>query len=390
MLIQTTLPFACTPRSVRHRMLPPKCVLSMSPPSKVRRTHSLPPEKLEVFRSLEGWASKCVLPLLKPVEKSWQPGNFVPDPSLPFEEFMDEVKALRDRTKELSDEYFLVLVGDMITEEALPTYQTIMNSLDGVKDESGTSSSPWAVWNRAWSAEENRHGDLLRTYLYLSGRVNMKMIEKTIHYLIAAGMDAGFENNPYLGYVYTSFQERATFVSHGNTAKLAKDGGDPVLARICGTIAADEKRHERAYSRIVEKLLEVDPTGVMVAVGTMLEKRITMPAHLMYDGEDPRLFEHYAAVAQRVGVYTVNDYADILEFLIERWRLEKVEGLTGEGKRTTHIWGTCTHHSKSEPRSCHMVTLLSSQRMVVILCWRAYAEPLLQMRKDTRERTRGS
>jgi len=148
----------------------------------------MPPEKVEVFRSLEGWASQCILPLLKPVQKSWQPDSFVPDPSLPFEEFMDEVRALRDRTKELPDEYFLVLVGDMITEEALPTYQTIMNSLDGVKDDYGSSPSPWAVWTRAWSAEENRHGDLLRTYLYLSGRVDMKMIERTIHYLIAAGM----------------------------------------------------------------------------------------------------------------------------------------------------------------------------------------------------------
>jgi len=121
-------------------------------------------------------------------------------------------------------------------------------------------------------------------------------------------------------------------VSHGNTARLAKESGDPVLARICGTIAADEKRHEHAYSKIVEKLLEVDPTGAMVAIGKMMERKITMPAHLMYDGEDPRLFEHYAAVAQRVGVYTANDYADILEFLIGRWRLEKLEGLRGEGK----------------------------------------------------------
>ncbi|XP_014503323.2 stearoyl-[acyl-carrier-protein] 9-desaturase 5, chloroplastic-like [Vigna radiata var. radiata] len=157
MLIQTTLPFAC-PRTVRHRMVPPKCVLSMSPPPKVRRTHPLPTEKLEVFRSLEGWASQYVLPLLKPVEKSWQPNSFVPNPSSPFEKFVDEVKALRDRTKELSDEYFLVLVSDMITEEALPTYQTTMNSLDGVKDECGTSPSPspnpWAVWTRAWSTEE--------------------------------------------------------------------------------------------------------------------------------------------------------------------------------------------------------------------------------------------
>lgn len=152
-------------------------------------------------------------------------------------------------------------------------------------------------------------------------------------YFVCIGQDPGTENNPYLGFVYTSFQERATFVSHGNTARLAKEGGDPVLARICGTIAADEKRHENAYSKIVEKLLEVDPTGGMLAIGDMMEKKITMPAHLMYDGQDPKLFEHFAAVAQRTGVYTANDYADILEFLIERWRLEKLEGLTGEGKR---------------------------------------------------------
>jgi acyl-[acyl-carrier-protein] desaturase len=136
-----------------------------------------------------------------------------------------------------------------------------------------------------------------------------------------------------LGYVYTSFQERATFVSHGNTARLAKEGGDPVLARICGTIASDEKRHENAYAKIVEKLLEVDPTGAMLSIADMMRKKITMPAHLMFDGQDPRLFEHFSAVAQRLGVYTAHDYADILEFLVGRWGLEKLEGLSGEGQR---------------------------------------------------------
>nr|AGV54369.1 stearoyl-ACP desaturase [Phaseolus vulgaris] len=350
MQTQTTLPFACTPRTVRHLMLPPKCVLSVSPPSKVRRTHSMPPEKLEVFRSLEGWAAQSILPMLKPVEKSWQPDSFVPDPSLPFEEFMDEVRALRDRTKELPDEYFLVLVGDMITEEALPTYQTILNSLDGVKDEYGTSPSPWAVWTRAWSAEENRHGDLLRTYLYLSGRVDMKMIEKTIHYLIAAAWTLVLRQ-PISRVCVHVIPERARCVAR-YTARLAKECGDPVLARICGSIAADEKRHENAYSKIVEKLIEVDPTGAMVAIGTMMEKKITMPAHLMYDGEDPRLFEHYAEVAQRVGVYTANDYADILEFLIGRWRLEKLEGLRGEGKRAQdYVCGLAPRIRKLQERA---------------------------------------
>ena len=39
--------------------------------------------------------------------------------------------------------------------------------------------------------------------------------------------------NPYLGYVYTSFQERATKVSHGNTGKLAKQYGDATMGKIC-------------------------------------------------------------------------------------------------------------------------------------------------------------
>lgn len=293
----------------------------------------MPPEKQEIFKSLETWATQNVLPLLKPVKECWQPQTFLPDPALPLGEFNEQVKALRQRTADLPDEYFVVLVGDMITEEALPTYQTMINTLDGVRDDTGASSSPWAIWTRAWTAEENRHGDLLKTFLYLSGRVDMLMIERTVQYLIGSGMDPGTENNPYLGFVYTSFQERATSVSHGNTARLAKEGGDPVLARICGTIAADEKRHELAYSKIIEKLLQVDPTGAMLAIADMMKKKITMPAHLMYDGEDPRLFEHFSAVAQRLGVYTADDYADILEALIKRWGLEKMEGLTGEGRR---------------------------------------------------------
>ncbi|CAA7024440.1 unnamed protein product [Microthlaspi erraticum] len=297
------------------------------------KIHSMPPEKIEIFKSLDGWATDQILPLLKPVDQCWQPASFLPDPAQPFSEFTDQVHELRERTASLPDEYFIVLVGDMITEDALPTYQTMINTLDGVRDETGASESAWAKWTRAWTAEENRHGDLLRTYLYLSGRVDMLMVERTVQHLISSGMDPGTENNPYLGFVYTSFQERATFVSHGNTARLAKEAGDPVLAKICGTIAADEKRHENAYVRIVEKLLEIDPNGAISAVADMMRKKITMPAHLMTDGRDPMLFEHFSAVAQRLGVYTAEDYADILEFLVGRWRLEKMDGLTAEGQR---------------------------------------------------------
>ncbi|XP_065012346.1 stearoyl-[acyl-carrier-protein] 9-desaturase, chloroplastic isoform X1 [Musa acuminata AAA Group] len=297
----------------------------------VQVTHSMPPQKVEIFRALEDWAENNILVHLKPVEKCWQPQDFLPDPS--SDGFYEEVQELRERSKEIPDDYYVCLVGDMITEEALPTYQTMLNTLDGVRDETGASLTSWAIWTRAWTAEENRHGDLLNKYLYLTGRVNMKQIEKTIQYLIGSGMDPRTENSPYLGFIYTSFQERATFVSHGNTARHAKEYGDLKLAQICGTIAADEKRHETAYTKIVEKLFEIDPDGTMLAFADMMKKKISMPAHLMYDGHDDNLFEHFSAVAQRLGVYTAKDYADILEFLVVRWNLEKLSVLSGEASQ---------------------------------------------------------
>jgi acyl-[acyl-carrier-protein] desaturase len=136
-----------------------------------------------------------------------------------------------------------------------------------------------------------------------------------------------------LGFIYTSFQERATFISHGNTARHAKDFGDAKLAQICGTIAADERRHENAYTRIVEKLFEIDPDCTMLALEDMMRKKISMPAHLMYDGQDEGIFEKFASVAQRTGVYTARDYADILEHLVKRWNVEKLEGLSGRGHK---------------------------------------------------------
>uniref|UniRef100_H9NA72 Acyl-[acyl-carrier-protein] desaturase n=1 Tax=Ophrys arachnitiformis subsp. archipelagi TaxID=884019 RepID=H9NA72_OPHAA len=270
-----------------------------TPPFEIHEqiTHSLPPEKIEIFKSLEGWATDNILIHLRPVEKSWQPQDYLPDPSA--ESFHDQVKELRQRSKEIPDDYFVALVGDMITEEALPTYQTMLNTLDGVRDETGASLTSWAVWTRAWTAEENRHG----------------------------------ENNPYLGFIYTSFQERATSISHGNTARHAKDYGDLSLAQVCGIIASDEKRHEKAYTKIIEKLFEIDPDATVLAFADMMKKKISMPAHLMYDGRDDNLFKHFSSVAQRLGVYTAKDYADILEFLVERWNVEELTGLSSEGRK---------------------------------------------------------
>lgn len=295
--------------------------------------HSITEERLAIVRSLEGHMRDNVNPILLSVAKCWQPSDFLPPPEDP--DFLDKVRALRERTKNLPDDYLVVFAGDMITEEALPTYMTMLNTLDGVRDETGASPTPWGIWTRAWTAEENRHGDIMNKYMYLSGRMNMRAVEVTIQNLIGAGMDPRTENNPYLGFIYTSFQERATKISHGNTARHALEYGDETLAKLCGSIASDEGRHEKAYQRIVDALFEKDPSGSMVAFADMMRKQIVMPAHLMNDlvhesNNGRNLFADFSAVAERTGTYTAFDYASIMEHLIKRWKVAQVQDLSGD------------------------------------------------------------
>ena len=231
------------------------------------------------------------------------------------------------------DELLVVLIGDMVTEEALPTYQTLLNTFEGCDDPTGTTDSAWARWSRGWTSEENRHGDLLNKYLYLGGRCDMRSIEVTIQHLITSGFNPGAEKDPYRGFVYTSFQERATKISHGNVGKLAKVSGDKNLQRICAKIAGDEGRHEKAYQAFSSEILKRDPNGLLAVFGDMMRGQIVMPAELMTDGKDEELYENFANVAQRLGVYTAIDYAEIIGHLVKTWDLENLEGLSSEGEK---------------------------------------------------------
>lgn len=271
--------------------------------------------------------------LLKDPNKNWQPQDFLPDPESP--DFLDEVAEIQKRTAGIPDDHLVVLVGDMITEEALPTYMNMLNTLEGTKDKTGADATAWARWTRKWTAEENRHGDLMNKYLWMSGKVSLKPIETTIQNLIGSGMNPKTENNPYLGFVYTSFQERATKISHGNTARFAKEHGDETLAKICGIIAADEGRHEIAYQRIIDEVMKRDQDGAVLAFADMMKKQIVMPAHLMDDGEHRArtgrdLFADFATVAEATGTYTAEDYASIMEHLIKRWNIADVNCESGE------------------------------------------------------------
>ena len=288
--------------------------------------------RLEVMQFLEKNVDSFVDQYLIPVEKIWRPTDFLPNSQ--NETFFDEVKELREIAKELPYDFWVTLVGDTITEEALPTYESWLMDVEGI-DQVENGGNGWSKWIRQWTGEENRHGDLLNKYLYLSGRVNMREVEMTTQHLINDGFDIGTGRDPYKNFVYTSFQELATYVSHNRVAQMAKKYGDNKLSKMCKMIAGDEMRHHHAYSEFVNRIFQVDPSEMMLAFQYMMKAKIVMPAHFLRESGEKigTAFEQFSDSAQRIGVYTAADYVDIMQKLIDKWEIDKISSLTEEAEK---------------------------------------------------------
>ena len=286
--------------------------------------------RLEVMQLLEKKIDSFMEEFLIPVEKIWQPTDLLPDSNQ--ENFLEEVKELREISKDLPYDFWVTLVGDTITEEALPTYESWLMDVEGVDN---VERNGWSKWVRHWTGEENRHGDALNKYLYLSGRVNMREIEQTTQHLINDGFDIGTGRDPYKNFVYTSFQELATFVSHNRVALIAKKYGEKKLFKMCNLIAGDEMRHHLAYSEFVNQIFKVDPSEMMLAFQYMMKQKITMPALFLRESGEKigSAFEAFSDSAQRIGVYTAADYVEILEKLNVKWDIANMNGLTAEAEK---------------------------------------------------------
>lgn len=269
----------------------------------------------ELLRSLENHVAENLERYFRDPGKIWQPADFSPD----FSTENLELQHRRVLARTVGIEELIVLVGDTITEDALPTYSAWLRVI--VDDPSGTSDNPLAVASRRWSAEERRHGVLLNYHLLLDPRINHRMVEKTIHYLIARGFKTK-ALNPVEGFVYTSFQERATWISHSNLGKMVT--ANNYLRDTSDAVAKDEKRHEEYYKTVLmKKIFELFPETAITAFANMLQDRIDMPAINMQDGEENHtketLFDRFSMVAQKIRVYTAQDYVNILKHLSEHW-----------------------------------------------------------------------
>ena len=78
--------------------------------------------RLEVMHFLEKNVDEFINQYLIPVEKIWQPTDFLPNSE--SDTFFEEVRELRELAKELPYDFWVVLVEDTITEDSLTTYES--------------------------------------------------------------------------------------------------------------------------------------------------------------------------------------------------------------------------------------------------------------------------
>jgi acyl-[acyl-carrier-protein] desaturase len=105
-------------------------------------------------------------------------------------------------------------------------------------------------------------------------------------------------------------------------------------------------------------VLEQDPHGGVISIGTLFRRVIAMPGRLMHDGRDADLFDHFSTVAQRIGVYTVNDYADIVRHLLRIWKVASLS-LSGKAARAQDF--LCSHADRIDAQVAKAADRLAAQ-----------------------------
>ena len=270
--------------------------------------------RVKIFRSLEE-------------DQLWQPEDYVKygyrDPRSEVEAFDSDLKYGFER---LSDQEMFVFVGNMLTEAGLSNFTGYISSVQGLPlDENESNAFIRSVG--AWSAEESRHDEWGGTMLERSERVDLRRFGISRQLFMQDGIDIRAKRSILKTFVYTSFQEQATRISHHSMARIFKEREMPyVVTKVMRMIGSDETLHGQFYALVIAEALKLDPNVTMEAIAYMLHTGITMPASQMRElGQEPgELFDHFSYAAQETGVYDFADYVKIWNVLFKIWKLEEI------------------------------------------------------------------
>lgn len=247
----------------------------------------------------------------------WFPNDLMPADAQLAEEREQDILEMRKAARDLPDLVRVALALNLLTEEGLPHFHRLLAVYFGPE-------SPWTDWNHLWTAEEDRHGCAIRDYVRDARLFDMLAVEKAQFAYIRAGFEPEWEQDPYRVMAYTSLQEKATQISHANTARLGA-GREPVLQRMLAHVAGDESRHYQFYRAVFKEILRADPEE---ALHSLLKVTLgfAMPGHNIAG------FAEMSEVVSRGGIFNTRLYKGIVEELIEYWDIGNLSGLSPHGQ----------------------------------------------------------
>ncbi|MFI0485168.1 acyl-ACP desaturase [Actinomadura sp. 9N215] len=249
--------------------------------------------------------------------KEWFPHQYVPwsegrdfDGPLGGEPWSLEQSTLSPEARES-------LIVNLLTEDNLPGYHNAISTAFG-------RDGAWGTWVNRWTAEENRHGIVIRDYLTATRAVDPVALERARMRHMEAGYDADHGDSFLHGAAYVSFQELATRVSHRNTGRAS---GDPLCEQMLTRVAADENLHMIFYRNLMDAALEAAPNETMRAI-TEVVKGFQMPGHSI-DG-----FLRKSVMIANAGIYDMRlHHDDVLVPVLRKWNIFDRTDFSGDGEK---------------------------------------------------------
>src|SRR2546421_8368115 len=244
--------------------------------------------------------------------KSWLPHELVPWERATGSKPRD---AWDPASSSLSSGVRSALVVNLLTEDNLPYYFETINRV--------FANETWREWARRWTAEEMRHGIVIRDYITVTHAFDLVALEHArMHQVCGAQVPQPESAADALAYV--ALQELATRISHRNTGNLLEDeAGYKVMARV----AADENLHYLFYRDLVSAALEVDPSGTVCAIERQV-RTFEMPGAGIPD------FSAHASAIAAAGIYDLVSHHDqvLVPVVLRHWGIETIEGLNPEAE----------------------------------------------------------
>ena len=258
------------------------------------------------------------------VAKDWMPHEYVPfTDGRNFPGLFEDGEAWEPEQSKVTDIGKIALVVNLLTEDNLPSYHHEIASLFG-------RDGAWGTWVHRWTAEEGRHGIVMRDYLLTSRAVDPDKLEQFRMAHMAEGFESDNRHSMLHSVAYVAFQELATRVSHRNTGHQS---GDPVCDRMLARIATDENLHMVFYRNLLGAAFELAPDLTMQAVRDVVVN-FRMPGHGMPG------FERAAAQMAIGEIYNMRiHHDDVLQPVLRFLKVLDIDGLGPEGLKAQEELG---------------------------------------------------